>query len=180
MHNVRLQVKTRRNIMKMRLWIAVALLVLPLVACNGTSATIDLRADESFYYLTVNMTEEEVQALFEGIFAENNELNVSNPVVDLRPGEIALTGEVASGTGETVPANLTLLVGAVDGQLNASVTDANFAGWEGTQAWLDQINSNIAAGIADAVQNRTDNAELSDVTITDTGLSFTIRAPRDE
>lgn len=166
--------------MKLHIWIVAALLVLPLVACNGLSANVQFRVDEDYNYLTVNMTEEEAQVLFAGIFAENDELQVINPTVDLLPGEISVSGEVPSGNGQTVPADLSVQMSVQNGTLNVAVTSVSFAGWQGTSEMLTRINSEIAAGIAEAAQNNAHDAELTDVTITDTGLSFTLRAPRDQ
>lgn len=166
--------------MKMRMWMLAALLVLPLVACNGLSANVQFRVDENYNYLTVNMTEEEAQVLFAGIFEENRELQVINPTVDLLPGEIAVSGEVPSGDGQTVPANLSVQMSVQNGQLNVAVTSMSFAGWQGTQDMLARINSDIAAGIVEAAQNHAGDAQLTEVTITDTALSFTLRAPREQ
>jgi hypothetical protein len=166
--------------MKLRIWIVAALLVLPLVACNGLSANVQFRVDENYNYLTVNMTEEEAQGLFAGIFEENDELQVINPTVDLLPGEISVSGEVASGDGQTVPANLSVQMAVQNGQLNVAVTAMSFAGWNGTPDMLERINRDIANGIAEATQNNAHDAQLTDVTITDTGLSFTLRAPREQ
>jgi hypothetical protein len=164
---------------KMWLGILVALLVLPLVACNGVSATVQFRADEDYHYLTVNMTEQETQTLFEGIFAESEDLPVSNPVVDLRPGEIAISGEVPSGESGTVPVNLTVRASMQNSQPSIVVSSASFAGWEGTPEMFEEINADIAAGLAEAAQNEME-AQLTDIAINDTGLSFTLRAPREE
>jgi hypothetical protein len=166
--------------MKLCMWIVAAMLVLPLVACNGLSANVQVRVDENYNYLTVNMTEEEAQVLFTGIFEQNDELQVINPTVDLLPGEISVSGEVPSGDGQTVPANLSVQMSVQNGQLNVAVTSMSFAGWQGTPDMLARINSNIADGIAEATQNGVRDAELTEVTITDTGLSFTLRAPREQ
>jgi hypothetical protein len=163
----------------MWLWILAALLALPLAACNGVSATVQFRVDEEYNYLTVNMTEEETQVLFEGIFAESEDLPVSNPVVDLRPGEIAISGEVPSGASGTVPVNLIVEASVENGQPRIEVTSAGFAGWESTPGLIEQINLDIAAGIADGVRNNS-AAQLTDITIMETALSFTLRAPREE
>jgi hypothetical protein len=166
--------------MKMGMWMVVALLVLPVVACNGLSANVQILVDENYNYLTVNMTEEEAQTLFAGIFEQSDNLQVINPTVDLLPGEVSVSGEVPSGNGQTVPANLSVQMSVQNGQLNVALTSMSFAGWQGTPDMLERINSDIAAGIAEATQNRGHDAQLTDVTITDTGLSFTLRAPRDQ
>ena len=166
--------------MKLRIWIVAAMLVLPLVACNGLSANVQFRVDENYNYLTVNMTEEEAQVLFAGIFEANDELQVINPTVDLLPGEISVSGEVPSGDGQNVPAHLSVQMAVQNGLLNVTVTSVSFAGWNGTPDMLARINDDIANGIAEAAQNNARDAELTDVTITDTELSFTLRAPREQ
>lgn len=165
--------------MKSRYWmLIVALVMLPLAACSGVSATIHYRADDSYNYLTIDMTETEAQTLFAGIFEENNDLRISNPVVDLRAGEIAISGEVPSGDNATVPVNLTVRASVENDVPSIVVTSASFAGWNGTPDMLETINSDIAAGLTDAAQNGAD-AQLTAIAITDTGLSFTLRAPRE-
>jgi hypothetical protein len=78
--------------MKMRMWIAAALLVLPLVACNGLSANVQFRVDENYNYLTVNMSEEEAQVLFAGIFEQSNDLQLQS-YNRSSPGEISVSGK---------------------------------------------------------------------------------------
>ena len=56
---------------RVKLWIFAALLMLGMVACSEVSATVHFRADDSYNYLTVNMTEQETQALFTGILEES-------------------------------------------------------------------------------------------------------------
>jgi hypothetical protein len=161
------------------LWLLAALLLLPLVACSGVSATVHFRADETYNYLTINMTEAEAQTLFAGIFEESDDLHITNPVVDLRPGEIAISGEVPSGTNATVPVNLIVQASVPNDQPSIVVTSANFAEWEGTPEMLADINRDIAAGLASAAQNDME-AQLTDIAITDDQLSFTLRGPREQ
>lgn len=161
------------------IWVLLGLLLAPLAACNGVSATVHFRADETYNYLTIDMTEQEAQTLFTGIFAENNDLRISNPVVDLRPGEIAITGDVPSGNGGTVQANLTVQAAMVDGQPNLQVTSFSFAGWEGTPEMLAEINRNIANGFAEAA-TKANEGQITEISITDTGLSFTVRGLRED
>jgi hypothetical protein len=167
--------------MNLRVWLCllVALLVLPLVACSGASATVHFRADDSYNYLTIDMTEAEAQTLFVGIFEESEDLRISNPVIDLRPGEIAISGEVPSGSDGTVQVNLIVQASIQNDQPSIVVTSANFADWEGTPEMLEDINSDIAEGLANAAQNDLE-AQLTDIAITDTSLSFTLRGPREQ
>ena len=164
---------------RMWVWILAALLIFPLVACSGVSATVHFRADDTHNYLTINMTEAEAQTLFAGIFEESNDLHITNPVVDLRPGEIAISGEVPSGTNATVPVNLIVQASIQNDQPSIVVTSANFADWQGTPEMLEDINRDIAQGLAEAAQNDME-AQLTDIVITDTSLSFTLRGPREQ
>jgi len=164
---------------KLRLWLFAALLILPLVACSGVSATVRFRADEDYNYLTINMTETEVQTLFTGIFEESEELRVTNPVVELRSGEIAISGEVPSGADATVPVSLIVQALMENDQPRLVVTSIRFAGWEGTPDMLENINREITKGLASAAQNAND-AQLTEVSITDEALSFTLRGPREQ
>ena len=164
---------------KMLLWVLGVMLLLPLVACSGVSATVNFRADDQYNYLTIDMTEQEAQTLFTGILAESADVQISNPVVDLRPGEVAISGDVPSGSGGTVQANLIVQAAMSDGQPTLRVTSFSFAGWEGTPDMLEEINGNIAAGFAEAASNANEG-QLTDISITDTALSFTVRGPRDQ
>ena len=64
-------------------------------------------------------------------------------------------------------------------QPSLAVTSISFAGWEGTPDMLENINNQIAEGLASAAQNAND-AQLTDVSITDEALSFTLRGPREK
>ena len=164
---------------KLRLWIFAMLLILPVAACSGVSATVHFRADDDYNYLTINMTEEEAQALFAGILEQSNDLHITNPVVDLRAGEIAISGEAPSGNDATVPVSLIVQASMENDQPSLLVTSISFAGWEGTPDMLESINNNIAEGLASAAEKAND-AQLTDVSITDEALSFTLRGPRDQ
>ena len=165
--------------MKIRVWIIAALLLLPLAACSGVSATVHFRADDQYNYLTVDMTKDEVQELFTGIFEESKDIPISNPTVELGNGEITISGKVASGTNSTVPATLTVQASISNGEPSLVVSSMNFAGWQGTPDILDKINAEIAKGLDSAAQNAND-AQLIDVSITGSKLSFTLRGPRDQ
>lgn len=164
---------------KLKLWIFAVLLILPVAACSGVSATVHFRADDAYNYLTINMTEAEAQTLFTGILEESDDLHITNPVVDLRAGEIAISGEVASGNDATVPVTLIVQASMENSQPSLAVTSISFAGWEGTPDMLENINSDIAKGLASAAENAND-AQLTDVSITEDTLSFTLRGPRDQ
>lgn len=71
-----------------------------------------------------------------------------------------------------MPADLSVQMPVQNGMLNVAVTSVSFAGWQGTPEMLTRINNEIAAGIAEAAQNNAHDAELTDVTITDTGLPY--------
>jgi hypothetical protein len=165
---------------KPRLWIFAALLmILPVAACSGVSATVHFRADDEFNYLTIDMTEEQVQTLFAGILEESDDLHITNPVVDLRAGEISISGEVPSGSDATAPVSLIVQAAMENSQPSLEVTSISFAGWEGTPDILENINSEIAEGLASAAEKAND-AQLTEVSITEDSLSFTLRGPRNE
>ncbi len=166
--------------MNYRMWLLAlfGLLLVPLAACSGVSATVNFRADDQYNYLTISMTEEETQTLFTGLFTESSDLRISNPVVELRSGEIAISGDVPSGSSGTVQANLIVQVAGTPGQPSLRVTSLSFAGWEGTPDMLEGINSELAAGFAAAAQNAEDG-QVTDISITETALSFTVRSPRE-
>ncbi|MBZ0288761.1 MAG: hypothetical protein K8I30_14175, partial [Anaerolineae bacterium] len=113
------------------------------------------------------------------VLEESDDLHITNPVVDLRAGEISISGEVPSGSDATVPVSLIVQASVENSQPSLEVTSISFAGWEGTPDMLENINSEIADGIASAAENAKD-AQLTDVSITEDALSFTLRGPREK
>lgn len=164
---------------KLTLWIVAALTVMSLAACSGVTATVHFEADEQYNYLTISMTEEQTQELFAGILAESDDLPISNPLVDLHDGEIAISGDVPSGQNGTAPVSLIIEASSANGQPSLEVTSINFAGWEGTPDMLANINADIAANLKAAADNAKDG-QLTEVSITEDALSFTLRGPRDQ
>lgn len=159
-------------------WIALVIFIVaaPLMAACGTiDADVQFRMDDDFNYLTVTLPEEDVAEIIAG--ALQSEGTIQNVTADLRPGQIAATGQVANGDGSLVTGNLTIEARVdADAGLVIEVVSFDFAGFILGQAQIDQINADIAAGIA--ADGGDDDGELTDVTITDSELSFSIRSPR--
>ncbi len=154
-------------------------LVLPMLACNATSANVSFQVEDDYTILTVEMDEADVANAVEAIVQGGNPPFLTNPSADLRRGSVYISGEYLSPrTNERVSANVTVRMWAENNQLRAQVTSANTAAGTIPQTWIDEFNTRLAEGMArNANQGR---GELTDVTITDSSLSFTVRTPRNQ
>ncbi len=159
--------------MKTRLWIIIALLALPLVACAGG---FNVRSDANWNYLTLTMSEEQVRDLLVPILTNGQDLRMQNVTIDLRPGEIVARGDVLGDGGQLYPGSLSIRAWAANGQLNLEVTTFNFAGFNADAGMLQRFNADMAAGLArDAAES---DDETHEVIITDTSFSITWRSPK--
>jgi len=155
--------------------ILVIALVMPLVA--ACSADVSLDFDEQYSYLTVEMQEEEVASMIERMLTSGDS-QLQNVNADLRPGEVYVTAEMEADNGSMVPGELLILIGAAEGQLQVQVVSFSFAGISTPAERIAEWNQNIAEGLARGADNNERGSEFTQVSITDTTLSFTVRTPR--
>ncbi|NDJ62014.1 MAG: hypothetical protein GYB67_12860 [Chloroflexi bacterium] len=160
-------------------WLAaLTLLVLPLVACN---TTFQVSVDEENTTITMTMGESDVAALITPILEGGEQSQLSNTTVDLRPGEIFVSGDVRpEPAGPTYPGSLGIRIAAQNGDLVVELTSLDFAGFELNQQTISRINRDIADGLAQAATRNNGQARLTDITITNDTLSMTLVAPRQQ
>jgi hypothetical protein len=157
--------------------IVVFVCALPLLAC-GASGAFNVRVDDQYSYLTITMTEEQIAGMIVPLLENGEDFRVENPEIDLRPGEIVVTGSVVGDGGQLHPGSLALRAWAANGQLYLEVTRFSFAGFTATQSMLANFNAEMEAGLARDAENA--DSETHEVVITDTEFSITWRSPREE
>lgn len=166
------------NIMQRFVQLGLALMILTgLMACSATT-TISVTQDAQYSYFTLSMSEEDAAEIIEGILTFGDTPLMRTATVDLLAGEIAVQGDVVTETGGTQPGTLAIRVWAQDGDLHAEVTQFQFAGFTAEQSALDAFNVQLTDGLAQAARQDNGESDLTDVTLTDTALSFTVRSPR--
>lgn len=142
-------------------------------ACNGN---FQLSFDENYSYLTVTMAEDDVESLIETLLTSGGS-RLQNANADLRSGSIYVTADARTGNG-IQSGNLTVTIGTQNGLLDVQVSSFNFGAYTAQQAGIDDFNQRLADRIALNARNRESNSQFTNVTITNTGLSFTVRTPR--
>lgn len=151
-----------------------ACIIIPfMTACN---ANIQLTMDENYSYLTVTMTEESVENLIETLLT-SGQSRLENVTADLRAGEIYVTGDAQTNNG-LQSGSLVVDIGTQNGLLDVEVQSFNFGVFSAQQAGIDDFNQRLANNIASNARNNNNDSEFTQVNITSTGLSFTIRSPR--
>ena len=155
--------------------IAIAVLSLLMVSLAACQATIGFDIDQDYVYTTIEADEANATAAIEKVLSEN----LINPQADLRTGEIVVSGEKeveATGTVETGSMTITMFI--EDGYLIAQITNLDFANWNASPEELANMNEKLAFEMRQHAQMRNSRAELTEVTIQDSGMSFTWRTPR--
>ena len=151
-----------------------ACIIIPfMTACN---ANVQFNLDENYSYLTITMTEESVENLIETLLT-SGESRLQNVTADLRAGEIYVIGDAQTNNG-LQSGSLVVDIGAQNGLLDVEVQSFDFGGYSAQQAGIDDFNQRLADGIARNARNNDNGSEFTAVNITSTGLSFTIRTPR--
>jgi hypothetical protein len=158
-------------IRQIKLAITLALCAL-LAACGG----VNLTWDENYSYLTITLSEAQVNDILTSALARSDLRNVQT---DLYDTGIYVSADLVRD-GQTTPGDLDIYVGTANGLLDIEVLSFNFAGFNADGAMLDRINRDIADGITRDAQNNESNSEFTQVTINETQLSFTIRTPREQ
>jgi hypothetical protein len=151
------------------------LLIGGLVACDQISPEISFDMDAEFSYITVTISEEDADYVFERVMAETP---ISEPSVELLDDAVVISGVYTDPTLGSVPGSITASIEVVDGEPVVSVTDIDLPNVTITQSALDQLNEEIAAGIRADMAQRDDNSVLTAIEISDDELSFTIQSPR--
>ncbi|GAB1421321.1 hypothetical protein MASR2M15_14780 [Anaerolineales bacterium] len=149
------------------------LLSITLVACSKLNVQVEGDAT----IITLNLSEGEVATIVSSALVNVNDVQIQNPVIDLRPGSIYVTALVTPKGGQSTQGDLTINVWAQDGGIQAEVTQMNIGGLNSDEQTLTDINQKLKAAFAQSA-NQGQNAQVTNVSITETQLSFTIRIPR--
>ena len=155
--------------------IALVIFTVLLAAC---SADIRVRRDNNFNYLMVTIPENEAARVIETILGSGNDADFQEPKVDLRPGEIVVSGKLRQpGSNQLIPGSLIVRLWAENKLLQAEITSIDFEEWQVSSEQLAQINEAVTKGLVQRIVPRR-NSELQQVTIGDHDLSFTFRTAR--
>jgi hypothetical protein len=154
-------------------------LIAPTFACTVITGTARVEVDPNFVTFTITLSENDVRGIIESAVVASNPPLLANPTVDLRNGDILVTGTYQPPDGSSaIPGEMTLKMEVANEQLAVTVTALNVAGQPVPQTSIDEFNRQLAQGIArTAVQSNT-NAKLSGITITDDAMTLSIRTPR--
>lgn len=154
----------------------IALLVAPMIAC---SANVSFDQDANYNYLTIRMSEQQVADLVTGLLT-GGDSQLSNVGVDLRPGEIFVRGVVTQQNGQQVPGSFGIRMWSASGNLQAQITSFDYGGLTADQAGLGDFNRRLTEGLNRSAANNDNPSDITEVTITDSNLAFTIRSPRQD
>ena len=156
-----------------KLGMLLLVLLFTVTGCAGVS--ISPNADGTFN-ISVSLSESDVNSLVANALAASPQPILRNTSVDLQNGQIVVRGihDRQDGSGP-VDGTMTLTAGVANGQVSASVTSLNIAGFNADAATLQQINGQIAAGLGASALSGNEGAQLTALSISDTALTFTLR-----
>jgi hypothetical protein len=151
----------------------VLLLPVLLVACDR----VNYQTDANYSYLTINLTAQETRNILVGLLTGGDRPIMRTASVELRQGEVFVSGDVNDGRGGTVPGTLAARIWAENGRISAAVTQFSFGGFSADQALINRINTDIANGLAASSNRSSSDSDISSLSLSPNGLSFTIRTP---
>lgn len=144
-------------------------------AQNSLNALFRVTTDDTHYNITITLTEPSVRAMLLPIFGSGAQAWLLNPVIDLREGDLLITGGLKQQQGDPIPVTLGIALGVAEGKLTLTVTALSLGFWSATPANLDALNADIAAGMA---RGQRGDGSLQAITITNNRLSIQIRSPK--
>lgn len=148
------------------------LLVVPvLMACT---ATVTSEVFDTYSDVTVTMQEGDVEQLFDSLLNSGERPLVFNLDIDLTPGEITLSGNLADD--DRAPISMTMLADSRDGELYLEWTAFSLFGFAVGAPGLADMNANLQSNLAES--NAESVSDVVAVNIDDTQLSFVVRTPR--
>jgi hypothetical protein len=151
------------------------LTVIVVGGCAGAAPVFELRTAGGYSYLTVSVEERDLQAALQTALASANPVWLLNPIIDLRRGEIAFSGDLRDDQGNLTPIALTVRLFATNGRLGFAVDYLKLGGLELRQDALTGLNQGIAEGVQKAPISDT---KIDNLTISDTTLSVRFKSPR--
>ncbi len=157
------------------------LLAMGLVACNRDNFSAKGNPNGGID-ITVTATESEINTSLSNALIQSGNSALRNPVIDLQPNQIAISGEVErqNNSGEYVDADIIVSVGVVDGAVSTQVTSANVEGWAADDARLVEINQRIESALQGRALRDNPNVTLTSISVTEDNLTFTLNAKKAE
>ncbi len=154
--------------MKRLIFILPILFIGLLTGCKGK---VEYEVNDEFTITRFSFTEADIDDTMENLLATGVDPWLDTVDVDLRPGEIYV-----SGTKNGVPGNLTIQMWPQEGELMAQVTSVNISDSSITQERINNFNTRLANRLTN--NRRDDEATLTAVVVTDSELSLTYQTPR--
>jgi hypothetical protein len=165
--------------MRVRYLILTGLLILGLTACNRGTVNDVQRNPEGGVEVTLSLTEQEVNdAVAQALENSGNPL-LRNPQVDLKPGQIVITGQhERRDGGGTVSGTVTVNVGLNAGKVQVQITQAQIEGFDLSDARIQQFNDRLAAIFSTRLERDQGIITITALNITEDTLQFTLNARR--
>ena len=163
----------------MKKLLVMLLLLIVMAAISACNASIRLDRDENYSYFLLSMTEAQTGELMTNVLTSGDPAPMRNVRTDLHDGSITLAADVRDrNSGNYFPATMTVNIWQQNGALQIAIDNLQASGYSFDAAILDDINQRIRAGLAESARSNDRGSEFTEITITDTALSFTIRTPK--
>jgi len=143
------------------------MLLLPLlfvVGCAGTNPTIDVLNKGAISYMTIKLSEGDVNGLVRSIAGTGSTAWLLNPLVDLREGDLVINGQVRQGNA-LVLASLTGSLGVANGWFTVNISALRVGTWFADAAALTRINKDIANELAGSAAQNKNGTKFVNLTI---------------
>ncbi len=165
--------------MRVRYMVLMALLMVSLAACNRGTVEDVQRNPEGGVDVTISLTEQEVNdAVAQALDASGNPL-LRNPQVDLKPGQMMITGEHGHRDGGgTVSGTVTVNVGLNAGKIQVQVTQAQIEGFDLSDERIQQFNDRLTTIFVNRLERDRGVIIVTALSVTEDSLQFTINAQR--
>ncbi len=159
--------------------ILVRMLLLPLlfvVGCAGMNPTVDILNKGAISYMTVKLSEGDVNGLVRSIAGTGSTAWLLNPLVDLREGELVINGQVRQGNA-LVFASLTGSLGVANGWFTVNISGLRVGAWTADASALARINKDIAAGLARSAAQNANGTKFVNLTVGGGQLTIGMQTP---
>lgn len=165
--------------MRVRYVTFMALLIVGLAACNRGTVEDVQRNPEGGVDVTISLTEQEVNdAVAQALENSGNPL-LRNPQVDLKPGQMIITGEHERRDGSgTVSGTVTVNISLEAGKIRVQVPQAQIKGFDLSDERIQQFNDRLATIFTNRLERDQGVITVTALNITEDSLQFTINARR--
>ena len=142
------------------------------------SSNIDWQIDDRYIYLTVNVTEDEYETWFTRSVTRWYWYWLHNVDVEFENGRIIVDGVIRQHRS-SIPAHMEFTALAEDGELRLAVVSFEYGNFVAPQRMLDRLSDQVTFIWRRTADYLGGHAYLTNVTISESGLAFTIRLPRE-